>query len=327
LIKNKFGDEAIHKHFIAVTASSQHAITFGIQEQNIFPVWDWIGGRYSIWSAIGLPLMLMIGNEQFTAFLEGAYDMDMHFRHSELSHNIPVLMALLSIWYTNFYGANAQAVVPYSHRLRYLIPYLQQAEMESNGKRTDLHGNVIEYNTGPIIFGQEGCDGQHAYHQSLHQGQHLIPVDFIIIGHAECETSKHHHDILIASGLSQAQALMRGKTLDEIYHELLSVNHSPQKAAELAPHKVIPGNKPSNILLMHQMNPRNLGTLIALFEHKIFTQSVIWNINAFDQWGVELGKQLLPDILQQVQHESKETAIDPAITGLIHHLKKTRGDS
>lgn len=327
LIKDKFGDEAISKHFIAVTASAQNAIAFGIPEQNIFPVWDWIGGRYSIWSAIGLPLMLMIGNKQFADFLEGAYEMDQHFRHSKFSQNIPVLMALLSIWNTNFLGANAQAVVPYSHQLRYFIPYLQQAEMESNGKRTDLHGNGIEYITGPILFGQEGCDGQHAYHQSLHQGQHLIPVDFIMIGNGGSAANRQHQDILIASGLSQAQALMRGKTLDEAYNELIATHHTQQVATELAPHKAIPGNKPSNILLLHQITPRNLGALIALYEHKIFTQSIIWNINAFDQWGVELGKQLLPAILQQVQQENNETSVDSATAGLIHHLKKTRGES
>lgn len=322
---NKLGKDAIKKHFIAITACKQKAMEFGVSEEYIFPLWDWVGGRYSIWSAIGLPLMLMIGNEQFQAFLTGANDMDKHFKSSEFSHNMPVLMAMLSVWYVNFFGATAQAIAPYSHRLRYLIPYLQQAEMESNGKRIDRNGHLIPYASGSIIFGEEGCDSQHSYLQLLHQGQHLIPVDFIMTANSATPPNPIHQDILIASCLSQAQALMRGKTVDEAYDELLATKLSPQQASLLAPHKIIPGNKPSNILFLDRINPRNLGALIALYEHKIFVQSVIWNINAFDQWGVELGKQLLPTILRHVQSEPSEEYIDSATAGIIHHLAKVRG--
>lgn len=326
LIK-KLGKDAITKHFIAITACKEKAMEFGIAEQHIFPIWDWVGGRYSIWSAIGLPLMLMIGSEQFDAFLSGANAMDKHFNTCEFQHNMPVLMALLNVWYVNFFGSTAQAIAPYSHRLRYLIPYLQQAEMESNGKRTDKNNQLIPYATGSIIFGEEGCDSQHSYLQLLHQGQHLIPVDFIMTDHANTSSNRLHQDILIASCLSQAQALMRGKTTDEAYQELLAANYSPEKAAELAMHKMIPGNRPNNILFLNNINPYNLGALIALYEHKIFVQSVIWNTNAFDQWGVELGKQLLPTILHHVQNQANNESVDSATAGIISHLAKIRGDS
>lgn len=320
-LKNKLGEHAIKKHFIAITANKQKAMEFGISEEHIFPLWDWVGGRYSIWSAMGLPLMLMIGHSQFSDFLQGANDLDQHFRTSEFSQNMPVLMGLLSVWYVNFFGATAQAIAPYANRLRYLIPYLQQAGMESNGKCTDQNAELISYSSGSIIFGEEGCDSQHSYLQLLHQGQHFIPVDFIMTG---TSFNSFHQDILIASCLSQAQALMRGKTTDEAHAELISANYSAKHAAELAPHKMVPGNKPNNILFLDRINPYNLGALIALYEHKIFVQSIIWNINAFDQWGVELGKQLLPDILQHVQEETVSTSIDSATAGLIHHLKKIR---
>jgi len=321
-LKNKLGEEAIKKHFIALTAHAKKAAEFGIAEENIFPIWEWVGGRYSIWSVIGLPLMLMIGDKQFSRFLDGAHAMDQHFKHSKFSENMPVLMAVLGVWYVNFFGASAQAIAPYASRLRHLIPYLQQAEMESNGKCTDKNANLISYSSGSIIFGEEGCDSQHSYLQLLHQGQHFIPVDFIMTGNAG--TSLLHQDILLASCLSQAQALMRGKKLEEAYEELIAENHTPQKAKELAAHKMVPGNKPNNILFLDRINPFNLGALIALYEHKIFVQSVIWNINAFDQWGVELGKQLLPDILRHVQDEKAGESIDSATAGLIHHLKSIR---
>jgi glucose-6-phosphate isomerase len=324
-LKNKLGNDAIKKHFIAITANKQKAEEFGITEENIFPLWDWVGGRYSIWSAIGLPLMLMIGNDQFADFLEGAYETDQHFRNSEFSQNLPVIMALLGIWYVNFFGATAQAIAPYASRLRYLIPYLQQAEMESNGKCTDKNAEKIPYASGSIIFGEEGCDSQHSYLQLLHQGQHLIPVDFIMAGNPTSHTV--HQDILIASCLSQAKALMRGITIEEAHDDLIAAQYPSEKARLLAPHKMVPGNKPNNILFLDRINPHNLGALIALYEHKIFVQSVIWNINAFDQWGVELGKQLLPTILNHVQNETCSESIDSATAGLIRHLKKIKAAS
>jgi glucose-6-phosphate isomerase len=319
-MKQQFGEKVMAHHFVAVTAAKDKAIAFGIPQENIFPLWDFVGGRYSIWSAIGLPLRLMIGNQQLADFLAGAYAMDQHFRHAEFAQNMPVILALLGVWYMNFFGTTAHAIIPYSHRLRYLVPYLQQADMESNGKSVNVAGQCINYATSPVLFGEEGVIGQHAYHQLLHQGQHLIPVDFILVGKGRSGTSQEtrvnrnhdpqqnapshsHHDILLASALSQAQALMHGKTYDEARHELLASHYTQQDANELAYHQIIPGNKPSNILLLERMTPSQLGALIALYEHKIFVQGTIWNINSFDQWGVELGKQLLPAILQHIRHE------------------------
>lgn len=326
-MRNQFGPDSIAKHFIAITAATEKALAFGITKDHIFPLWDWVGGRYSIWSAIGLPLMLMIGEQQFAEFTQGAYEMDTHFKEADFAKNMPVLLALLGIWYRNFFGASVQAIVPYAHRLRYLIPYLQQADMESNGKNINLDGENIHYATGTVIFGEEGCNGQHAYHQLLHQGQHLIPVDFILVGKPMPKgLVESRHDILIASGLSQAQALMRGKTYEEAYHALLDANLAETEAAALAKHQVIPGNRPSNVLFLESITPKNLGALIALYEHKIFVQGAIWDINSFDQWGVELGKQLLPDILRCV-HDQHEQSTDSATTGLINYFKKILGRS
>lgn len=321
-MENCLGQQVIKHHFIAITASTEKALAFGIPEEHIFPLWDWVGGRYSIWSSIGLPLMLMIGKISFDEFLNGAFQMDQHFRHTEFSKNMPVLLALLSIWYMNFFHANAQAIIPYAHRLRHLIAYLQQADMESNGKGTNLYGQKISYETGPVVFGEEGCNGQHSYHQLLHQGQHLIPVDFILVGSAHAGRHDAHQDILVASGLSQAQALMQGKTLSEARDALVHSNLPPHEIDRLARHQVNAGNRPSNILFLERLTPMNLGALLALYEHKIFVQGAIWNINSFDQWGVELGKQLLPSILHHVQTPHSHTPTDPAITGLIQHFKK-----
>jgi glucose-6-phosphate isomerase len=316
------GEGALAKHFIAITAAHQKAADFGIPDQHIFPIWEWIGGRYSIWSAIGLTLRLMIGNQHYQAFLQGAYEMDQHFQQAEMPVNMPMILAMLSIWYTNFFGSTAQAIVPYSHLLRDLISYLQQAEMESNGKSRSYTGDLLSYLTAPVIFGEEGCNAQHTYHQLLHQGQHLIPVDFILIGDNPSPQYQSHQDILIASCLSQAQALMHGKMEDEFSQ------HSPADASlsptELIKHKVIMGNKPSNILLLHHLTPKNLGALLALYEHKIFVQSAVWDINPFDQWGVELGKQLLPSILNHLQHGKSDPITDLTIHSFIHYLRQLR---
>lgn len=318
----KFGKAALSHHFIAITACDEKALQFGIAKENIFPLWDWVGGRYSIWSAIGLPLMLLIGEAHFTEFLAGAHALDLHFKHTEFNQNIPVILALLGVWYMNFFGAKVQAIIPYAHRLKSLISYLQQAEMESNGKGINIHGSMIPYATSPVIFGEEGCNGQHAYHQLLHQGQHFIPVDFILVAASSEENEISHQDILLASGLSQAQALMRGKTYQEAYEELTTAGLHPDYAKALANHQIIPGNRPSNVLLLDRLTPRNLGALIALYEHKIFVQGAIWQINSFDQWGVELGKQLLPTILRCVKGEAPTQPIDSATLGLINHYKK-----
>ncbi len=322
-MKNQLGHDVVKHHFVAVTASIDKAIAWGLPEENIFPLWHWVGGRYSIWSAIGLPLMLMIGNDHFKDFLKGAYFIDQHFKQAPFEKNMPVILALLGIWYMHFFDAKAQALIPYAYQLRPFIAYLQQADMESNGKNVGLDGDSINYPTTSILFGEEGCIGQHAYHQLLHQGQHFIPVDFILVGQSSHSSDfSDHQDILLASGLSQAQALMRGKTWLEAKNALLARSYSEKEATYLAQHQMIPGNRPSNIIYLEKLTPASLGSLIALYEHKIFVQGVIWNINSFDQWGVELGKELLPSLLQCIQHDTHHDYIDHATHQLIDRLKK-----
>jgi glucose-6-phosphate isomerase len=244
--------------------------------------------------------------------------MDQHFQQADFEHNMPVLLAMIGVWYQNFFDARVQAIIPYAHRLRYLIPYLQQADMESNGKGVDMSGNLLDYPTGPVLFGEEGVIGQHAYHQLLHQGKHFIPADFIVVG---TDDANDHDHVLLASALSQAQALMKGKTWSEARAELLAKKVPEDLASELAHHQAIPGNKPSNIICLQRVTPKSLGALIALYEHKIFVQGVIWNVNSFDQWGVELGKQLLPDILKHLQGKSQST-LDSGTAALLAHLRE-----
>jgi len=302
IMQKRFGEKALLHHFIAITAKPEKALALGIPAEHIFPLWEWVGGRYSIWSAIGLPLLLMIGEKNYRDFLAGAYAMDEHFQQTDFTNNMPVLLALIGIWYNNFFAATSHAIAPYADKLRPLITYLQQATMESNGKSINLENQLIDYFTSPIIFGEEGCNGQHTYHQLLHQGPQFVPVDFIIFGKAA--DNDIHQDILLASCLSQAQALMLGK-------------------ADVDIHKMISGNRPSNILFLNKLTPKNLGALLALYEHKIFVQSVIWNINPFDQWGVELGKQLLPTILSSI-HTHTDQSLDVATAGIIRHYQKIR---
>lgn len=312
----------LQQQFIAVTAAPDKAQAFGIPAKHIIPFWDWVGGRYSVWSGVGLPLAIMIGNDHFAEFLAGARVMDEHFRTAPLSHNMPVLLALLGIWYINFFDSPAHAIIPYANRLRHLVSYLQQADMESNGKSVDRNGHCVHYRTGPVIFGEEGINGQHAYHQALHQGQLLIPADFILVANPTTAEYRRHHAITLASCISQATALMQGKTVDEALKELIESGISPDKAAQLAPHQVIAGNKPSNIIALSQLSPENLGALLALYEHKIFVQGIIWDINSFDQWGVELGKALLPTILARLENtDNSEHTVDSATTALTDYLK------
>jgi glucose-6-phosphate isomerase len=296
-LQNQLGT-TVTQHFVAVTANPDKALEFGIPSNQIFTLWDWVGGRYSIWSAIGLPLAILIGMEHFSAFLDGAHSMDIHFRTAPFEQNMPVLLALIGVWFINFFNASQHAIIPYDHPLSLLPDYLQQLDMESNGKRTHINDEFIEYLTGPIIFGKHGCDSQHSYFQLLHQGQHLIPVDFVVSGEQE---------ILVASALSQAQALMRGSTI---------TNHSM--------HHYIPGNRPSNMLFLNQITPFNLGALLALYEHKIYVQGKLWGINSFDQWGVELGKKLLPQILDDLKRNKIDSNHDASTQGLIQHYKKMR---
>lgn len=279
------GSEAeLYRHFIAVSSNNAAAVAFGIREENIFPMWDWVGGRYSLWSAIGLPIALAIGMSNFKELLSGAYTMDQHFQSAPFEQNMPVLLALLGVWYGNFWGAQSHAILPYDHYLRNITKHLQQLDMESNGKSVRQDGTPVSTDTGPVIWGGVGCNGQHAYHQLLHQGTQLIPADFIV-PIVSFNPVSDHHQWLYANCLSQSQALMLGKTLAEAEAELRDKGMSEEEVHKLAPHKVIPGNRPSNTLVVERISPRRLGALVAMYEHKVFVQSVIWGINAFDQWG------------------------------------------
>jgi len=279
------------RHFTAVTANVEKAKAFGIAEENIFPMWDWVGGRYSLWSAIGLPLMLTIGHENFKQVLLGAYEMDCHFKSAPFAQNMPVIMAMLGIWYNNFFNAQSHAILPYDHYLRGLPAHIQQLDMESNGKSVDTYGNPLGYQAGPIIWGGVGSNGQHAYHQLLHQGTQFVPCDFIMpmVTHNPID---QFHALLVSNCLSQSQALMQGKTLEEAETELRKAGYPEDEIAILAPQKVIPGNRPSNTIYCEKVTPKVVGALIALYEHKVFVQGQIWGVNSFDQWGVELGKSL-----------------------------------
>ena len=300
-------EDDIAAHFIAVTTNTAEAVNFGIDEENLFPMWDWVGGRYSLWSAIGLPVALTIGMANFRALLGGAHEMDRHFRNTPLEQNLPVVMAMLGIWYNNFWGAETYAILPYDHYLRSLPAHLQQVDMESNGKRVTQHGEPLTCHSGPVIWGGVGANGQHAFHQLLHQGTRLIPADFIIPLNSHNPIADHHAT-LFANCLSQSRALMSGKTLQEAKEELAGEGLSEADIEALAPHKVIPGNKPSNTLLMDKATPETVGALIALYEHRTFVQGVIWNVDSFDQWGVELGKQLGKGILDRLIGESGHTS-------------------
>lgn len=310
--------QAVQHHFFAVTAKREKAIEFGILPDHIFELWEWVGGRYSLWSAIGLPIAFAIGMNNFRELLAGAEAMDQHFRHAPLAENMPVTLALLSMWYVNFFAANTQAIIPYLHSLRQLPTYLQQADMESNGKRIRRDGTPVEHATGPVIWGGEGCNAQHAFHQLLHQGTHLIPVDFILPAQSHYSMPTHHA-ILFAQCLGQSQALMYGKTLAEVIAEFKEQGVSAADIQRLAPHKVLIGNNPSNTLIFPKLTPRILGALLALYEHKIFVQGVMWDINSYDQWGIELGKQLMSRILPSLQHRSPLPHHDASTDGLIDY--------
>ncbi len=308
LVERLGSEDAVAKHFVALSTNREAVTAFGIDPDNTFELWDWVGGRYSLWSAIGLSIACVLGMEHFEDLLAGAYEVDEHFRTAPLRENIPVLMALLGVWYGDFFGATSHAVLPYDQYLHRFPAYLQQADMESNGKRTSREGEVVAYGTGPIVWGEPGTNGQHAFFQLLHQGTHLVPCDFIVPAQSQNPLGQHH-DILVANCIAQAEALMRGKTEEEARDELRRSGASKDQVVLLAPHKAFPGNRPSNTFMLEKLTPRTLGRLIALYEHKIFVQGVIWNIYSFDQWGVELGKQLakvvLPELTGQLgEHDS-----------------------
>lgn len=321
---NKLGsDEHIHRHFSAVTSNVHLAKEFGIVEENIFKMWDWVGGRYSLWSAIGLSIMIAIGSEQFDELLEGAYDADQHFRQAPLEKNIPVMMALLGVWYNNFFEAQSMAVLPYDQHLHRFPGYLQQADMESNGKSVDRQGNAVDYTTGPVIFGEIGIAAQHAFFQLLHQGTKLVPADILAPVYSFRCIARHHR-ALMSNVFAQAEALMLGKNEQEAYAELKAEGLDEASIKLRLPHKVFPGNRPTSTFLFDTLNPRTLGSIIALYEHKIFVQGIIWNINSFDQWGVELGKQLAKSILGELNDADPVSVHDSSTNGLINRYKRQR---
>ena len=313
---NTAGDEsAVAGHFIALSTNREQVTTFGIDPENMFGFWDWVGGRYSLWSAIGMPIALAVGMDRFEELLQGGFAADEHFRTAPLEQNIPVLMAMLGIWYRNFFEAATHAVLPYDQYLDRFPAYLQQGDMESNGKFRTLDGNRVDHATGPIIWGEPGTNGQHAFFQLLHQGTELVPADFIAPARS-LNPMGDHHAILLANFLAQTEALMRGRTREEAKAELLATGTPPAEAARLAPHKSFDGNRPTNTILFKKLTPRTLGSLIALYEHKIFVQGTVWGINSFDQMGVELGKQLASAILPELKGNTRGEH-DSSTTGLI----------
>lgn len=311
-------DSIIAKHFVAVSANKANAIKFGIAQENIFNMWDWVGGRFSLWSAIGLPIALDIGFDQFKQLLDGAQEIDQHFLTTELENNIPALMALLSLWNTTFLGAQSQAILPYDQSLHMLSAYLQQAEMESNGKSVNWQGDKVDYPTVPSIWGELGINGQHAFYQYLHQSNNVVPADFI--GSVESVTPvEGHHETLMANFFAQTQALMQGVTEQEVRADLKMRGRSDDYIDKVAPHKVHLGNRPTNTFLMKRISPRSIGNLIALYEHKIFVQGIVLQICSFDQWGVELGKTLANKIQQELNSGDVNSAHDSSTKGLLTH--------
>lgn len=316
-------DKDIDRHFCAVTSNVELAKEFGIPEDNIFKMWDWVGGRYSLWSAIGLSIVIAIGSKNFDLLLEGAYEADMHFKDSPLEENIPVMMALLGIWYNNFFDAQSMAILPYAQHLHRLPAYMQQADMESNGKYVDREGNQVDYTTGPIIFGEIGIAAQHAFYQLLHQGTKLIPADILAPVYSFRCIARHHR-ALMSNVFAQAEALMKGKTEEEAIEELKEAGFGDKKIKDLLPYKIFPGNRPTSTFLFDTLDPKTLGTIIALYEHKIFVQGVIWDLNSFDQWGVELGKKLAKNILGELNDLEEVTSHDSSTNALINYYKQRR---
>lgn len=315
--------ESVAKHFVAISTNEKSVVEFGIDADNMFGFWDWVGGRYSLWSAIGLSIVLSIGFENFVELLEGAHAMDKHFRTADFGENIPVTLALLGIWYNNFYGADTQAILPYDQYMHRFAAYFQQGDMESNGKYVGRNGEEVSYQTGPIIWGEPGTNGQHAFYQLIHQGTKLVPCDFLAPAVSQNPIG-NHHTLLLSNFFAQTEALMNGKTLEEVVAEFKKAGKSDEEIAELAAFKVFKGNRPTNSILFKQLTPRTLGSLVAMYEHKIFVQGVIWNIFSFDQWGVELGKQLANKILPELTSEEAITSHDSSTNALINAYKAWR---
>ena len=313
----------VAKHFIALSTNRKKVEKFGIDSANMFEFWDWVGGRYSLWSAIGLSIACYIGFDNFTELLSGAHEMDMHFRKSPLDRNVPVILALIGIWYNNFFGAQTEAILPYDQYLHRFPAYFQQGNMESNGKSVGRDGRKVGYQTGPIIWGEPGTNGQHAFYQLIHQGTKLIPADFLAPAISQNPLGEHHI-ILLSNFFAQTEALLAGKTKDEVITELQKAGKTDEEIKKLYLHKVFEGNKPTNSILFKKLTPKTLGSLIAMYEHKIFVQGVIWNILSFDQWGVELGKQLAQKILPELKDDRPVDAHDASTNGLINAFKVMR---
>ncbi|MBA3647987.1 MAG: glucose-6-phosphate isomerase [Chitinophagales bacterium] len=320
-LKSAKAEIHIAKHFVALSTNENEVIKFGIDPQNMFQFWDWVGGRYSLWSAIGLSIALTIGYDNFEDLLKGGYETDIHFRETPLGKNIPVIMALVGIWYTNFFGSQTEAILPYDQYMHRFPAYFQQGNMESNGKSVDRNGKKVNYQTGPIIWGEPGTNGQHAFYQLIHQGTLLIPCDFIAPAISHNPIGDHHLKLL-SNFFAQTEALMNGKMIDDVNKELVNLHITEPET--IAPYKVFDGNRPTNSILLKEITPFNLGRLIAFYEHKIFVQGVIWNIYSFDQWGVELGKQLAGNILKDLEDDSTVTSHDSSSNGLINTYKKLR---
>jgi len=322
-LKSGAKKEDIAKHFAALSTNAKDVAEFGIDTENMFEFWDWVGGRYSLWSAIGLSICLGIGYDNFKQLLAGAHASDEHFQHTAFEENIPVILGLLGIWYINFHGAETQAILPYDQYMHRFAAYFQQGDMESNGKHVDRNGNNVDYETGPVIWGEPGTNGQHAFYQLIHQGTKLIPCDFIAPAQS-LNPMGDHHPILLSNYFAQTEALMNGKSQEEVEEELKKAGKSESEIKELAPFKVFDGNRPTNSILLKKVTPYTLGSLIALYEHKIFVQGIIWNIFSFDQWGVELGKQLAQKIQPELKGDEKVTSHDSSTNGLINQYKSWR---
>ena len=320
LLADAGNEAAVARHFVALSTNTGAVRAFGIDTANMFEFWDWVGGRYSLWSAIGLSVALYIGMDRFEELLAGAHAMDEHFRTAPVDGNLPVVLGLLGVWYANFFGAETHAILPYDQYLHRFPAYFQQGDMESNGKRVTRDGTVVDYDTGPVIWGEPGTNGQHAFYQLIHQGTHLIPADLLAAAESHNPLGEHHR-ILLANFFAQGEALMRGKTEREARAELEAQGVSGADLERLLPHKIFPGNRPTNSLLYRKLTPRTLGSLIALYEHKIFVQGVIWGINSYDQWGVELGKQLAGGILPELAGPAAATGHDASTRGLINYCK------
>lgn len=323
LLANGGQQEDVAKHFVALSTNTEGVEKFGIDTHNMFEFWDWVGGRYSLWSAIGLSIVLSLGYENFVELLEGAHAYDQYFKNTEFEQNPSVIMALNGIWYNNFFEAETEAILPYDQYLHRFAAYFQQGDMESNGKHVDRNGNRVDYQTGPIIWGEPGTNGQHAFYQLIHQGTKLIPCDFIAPAQSHNPLGEHHM-LLVSNFFAQTEALMNGKTMDEVIAELKAAGKSQEAIDKLAPFKEFDGNRPTNSFLLKKITPRSLGSLIAMYEHKIFVQGIIWNIYSFDQWGVELGKQLAQKIQPELRNNDEITSHDSSTNGLINQYKEWR---